>query len=81
MLRRAVEMELRHIVMTMMSILIDESEGAECHVWLEGIPVVDCFDFSCIEEFEIDTCAFWSFIAIQEDSIDVDRRLSVSGAA
>jgi len=74
-------MELRHIVVTVMSILIDESEGTECHIWLEGIPVVDRLDFGCIEEFEINPCAFWGFIAIQEHAIDVDGRLSASGVA
>jgi len=48
---------------------------------LEGIPVVDRLDFGCIEEFEINPCAFWGFIAIQEHAIDVDGRLSASGVA
>jgi hypothetical protein len=57
-------MELRHIVVTVMSILIDESEGTECHIGLEGSPVVDSFNFSCINEFEIDSCTFWDFLTI-----------------
>ena len=61
MLRRAVEMELRNIVVTVMSILIDKRECTECYIWLEGIPVVDSLDFSFFVEFEVNPCAFWFY--------------------
>lgn len=66
-------MELRNVVMTVMSILIDKSKCTECYIGLEGVTVVDSFDFSFIVEFEINTCAFRFFYVIQKHTIDVDR--------
>jgi len=71
-------MELRYVVVTVMSILIDKRECTECYIGLEGIPVVDSLHFSFIVEFEVNPCAFWFYHVIQKHAVDIDRRLSMS---